>query len=156
MNYREVKASERLPDKTDGKNVSNYVHIFHAGGIVEAGEYNYDKGEWFDDEGRQLNKVEYWLEPIEPSKSAEEAATKNSEFWLSDDKRRVAVQAFKDGVQYAQSNISEEEIRIILTNYEVLKSHEGGSEGIGNNEGNKAYLELKAKQVHGIILKLKR
>jgi len=72
MNYREVKASERLPDKTDGKNVSNYVHIIHFGNIAEAGQYDYDEGEWFDDESRQLNKVEYWLEPTEPSKSAEE------------------------------------------------------------------------------------
>ena len=78
--YREVKASERLPDRIDGKHTSNYVHIIHFGNIAEAGQYDYDEGEWFNDEFRQLNKVEYWLEPLKhppstpqvPSKSAKE------------------------------------------------------------------------------------
>ena len=57
--YVKVKASEELPIGIP------FVHIIHEGGLIDSGFYAQNDKQWYDDESRQLHKVEYWLKEIE-------------------------------------------------------------------------------------------
>jgi len=62
--YREVKASERLPDK-DGSRYSISVTAYHIAGGVVLVIYDFDDNRWLKDHNGESIVVYKWLEPIE-------------------------------------------------------------------------------------------
>jgi len=147
--YREVKASERLPENYNN-NCSKLVNCVSKDGRPISCYYNYHLKVWKTHDLITIDFIESWLEPIEPTKSAEEflndkLGTKDYTHSPLSIYRKELAEWLNE---YDQSQLpSEEEILNILTIYERLNSREVGEAIDPSLPGNQAVLSMKAKAI---------